>query len=316
MRPSRGLPLPAPALAASLAALAATLLAAGCGSARRELPSLPVPPPSPTVEVAPRVGLALGGGGARGFAEVGVLRVLAEERIPVAVVAGTSVGAVIGALYADRPDVFALEYEALAIQERDLLDRSLLSLISGGGYAKGERIEAYLGTRLAHAAIEDMPLRFAAVATDLTSGATVSFERGPVARAVRASAAIPGIFAPVEIDGRLYVDGGVSNPVPADVVRRLGAEVVIAVSIPREIPKEPPRTQVGVAMQSIAIMAAEISRCREREADVVVTPQVGDVAFDDFSQKRRLIEAGIAATRAALPEIRRAIAARTKRVPQ
>jgi NTE family protein len=292
------------------------LLASGCGSARRELPSLPPPPPPATVEVTPRVGLALGGGGARGFAEVGVLRVLAEERIPVAVIAGTSVGAVIGALYADRPDVFALEYEALAIDEHDLLDRSLLSLLSGGGYAKGERIETYLGTRLAHAAIEDLPLRFAAVATDLTSGATVSFERGPVARAVRASAAIPGIFAPVELDGRLYVDGGVSDPVPADVVRRLGAEVVIAVSIPREIPEEPPRTQVGVAMQSIAIMAAEIGRCREQEADVVVTPQVGDVAFDDFSQKRRLIEAGIAATRAALPEIRRAIAARTKRVPQ
>lgn len=312
MRPSRCPPFPAPAPLA----LAAAILAVGCGSARRELPQLPLPPSSPAVEIAPRVGVALGGGGARGFAEVGVLRVLDEERIPVSVIAGSSVGAVIGALYADRPDVFALEYEALAIQERDLLDRSLLSLLSGGGYAKGERIESFLGSHLAHAAIEDLPLRFAAVATDLTSGETIAFERGPVARAVRASAAIPGIFAPVEIDGRLYVDGGVSNPVPADVARRLGAEVVIAVAIPREVPKDPPRTQVGVAMQSIAIMAAEISRCREREADVVLTPEVGDVAFDDFSQKRRLIEAGIAATRAALPEIRRAIAAKTKRVPQ
>ncbi len=296
--------------------LAAALLAVGCGSARRELPSLPQAPSAAAIEIAPRVGLALGGGGARGFAEVGVLRVLAEERIPVAVLTGTSVGALIGALYADRPDVFALEYEALAIDEHDLLDRSLLSLISGGGYAKGERIEAFLATRLQHKVIEDLPLRFAAVATDLVSGATVAFERGPIAPAVRASAAIPGIFAPVAIDGRLFVDGGVSNPVPADVARRLGAEVVIAVSIPREIPEEPPRTQVGVAQQSIAIMAAEISRCREREADVVITPEVGDVAFDDFTQKRRLIEAGIAATRAALPEIRRAIAARTKRVPQ
>ena len=313
MRTSRRRPLPA---LAAPAALVAALLVCGCASARRELPPLPAPSPPASVEIAPRIGLALGGGGARGFAEVGVLRVLAEERIPVSVIAGTSVGAVIGALYADRPDVFALEYEALAIQERDLLDRSLLSLISGGGYAKGERIESYLGARLAHAAIEDLPLRFAAVATDLTSGATVAFERGPVASAVRASAAIPGIFAPVAINGRLYVDGGVSNPVPADVARRLGAEVVIAVSIPREIPKEPPRTQVGVALQSIAIMAAEIVRCREREADVVVTPEVGDVAFDDFSQKRRLIEAGVAATRAALPEIRRAIAAKTKRVPE
>ncbi len=312
MRPSRPPSLPAFAAAAAVAAL----LVAGCGSARRELPALPLPPAPPTVEVAPRIGLALGGGGARGFAEVGVLRVLAEERIPVSIIAGTSVGALIGALYADKPTVFDIEYEALAIEESDLLDRSLLSLISGGGYAKGERIESYLDTRLAHAAIEDLPLRFAAIATDLHSGATVAFERGPVARAVRASAAIPGIFAPVEIDGQLYVDGGVSNPVPADVARRMGAEVVIAVSIPREIPAKAPRTQVGIAMQAIGIMAAEISRCREREADVVLSPEVGDVAFDDFSQKRRLIEAGMAATRAALPEIRRAIAAKTKRVPQ
>jgi NTE family protein len=291
------------------------LSTAGCGAAHRPPPPPPPPPPA-TIEVPPRVGLALGGGGARGFAEVGVLRVLAEEKIPVDVIAGTSVGALIGALYADRPDVFALEYEALALEEEDLLDRSLLSLISGGGYAKGERIEIFLKARLKHAAIEDLPLRFAAVATDLASGATVAFERGPIAPAVRASAAIPGIFAPVALGGRLYVDGGVSNPVPADVARRLGAELVIAVSIPRETPKEPPRTEVGVTLQSIAIMAAEIGRCREREADVVIIPEVGDVAFDDFTQKRRLIEAGMTATRAALPEIRRALAARTKRVPE
>jgi NTE family protein len=158
-----------------------------------------------------------------------------------------------------------------------------------------------------------MALRFAAVATELRTGETVVFDRGPVARAVHASAAIPGVFVPVTIDGRTFVDGGVTNPVPADVARRLGADVVIAVAIPAAAPAKPPATPIEVAYHAVTVMAAEIGRLRSREADVVITPDVGEVAYDDFSRKKQLIEAGEAATAAALPAIKAAIAARVRK---
>lgn len=291
--------------------LVVVILGAACAASRS------TPPASgsmATVVEPPRVGLALGGGGARGFAEVGVLRVLEQEKVPVDVVVGTSVGSLIGALYADSGRVIDLEFLALELDEEDIFDTSLLSLFSGG-LVKGERLERFLGTHLKHSNIEEMPVRFAAVAVDLRTGVPMVFERGPVARAVHASCAIPGVFVPVEIDGVTYVDGGVVDPVPAGVARRLGAEVVIAVSIPAAVQGEPPRNPIQVAMHASAIRSAEIARLRASEADVVITPEVGDVGYDDFSQKKRLIDAGIAAAEAAMPAIRLAVASRVRHVP-
>jgi len=224
------------------------------------------------------------------------------------------VGSLIGALYADTGKVVDLEFLAVSLEEEDIFDTSLLSLFSGG-LVKGERLERFLDAHLEHTVIEQMPVRFAAVAVDLRTGEPVVFDRGPVARAVHASCAIPGVFVPVEVDGVTYVDGGVVDPVPAGVARRLGAEVVIAVSIPAAVPKEAPRNPIQVAMQASAIRAAEIARLRAAEADVVIAPDVGDVGYDDFSQKKRLVDAGIAATEAALPAIRAAVASRERRVP-
>lgn len=255
----------------------------------------------------PKIGLALGGGGARGFAEVGVLRVLEQEKIPIDLVVGTSVGSLIGALYADSGRVLDLEFEAIAVQEEDLFDRSLRSLWSGG-LVKGERLEAFLQARLKHKTIESLPIPFAAVATDLSSGRTVVLDRGEVPRAVHASAAIPGLFVPVEWNGRTLVDGGVTDPVPAAIARQRGADVVIAVSIPPGISGESPRNPIQIALRAVTLMSAEIGTCRGREADVLITPEVGNIAYDDFSQKKRLLEAGSAAARAALPQIREAMA--------
>jgi NTE family protein len=258
--------------------------------------------------------VALGGGGARGFAEVGVLRVLEQERIPVDRVAGTSVGALIGALYADTGSVVDLEFTSVQVTAEDLFDRSTLAFFSGG-FVKGESLEAFLEGHLKHRTIEGFAVPFAAVAVDLRTGEPVSFRQGAAARAVHASAAIPGVFVPVTIDGRTFVDGGVTDPVPVDAVRAMGAEVVIAVTIPAGVPARAPSNPFEVAIQSAAIMAGEVGRCDLRGADVVITPEVNGIAYDDFSQKKRLFEAGMAAARAALPAIRSAIEGRTRREP-
>jgi NTE family protein len=257
------------------------------------------------------VGLALGGGGARGFAEIGVIRALEREKVPIDVVAGTSVGSLIGALYADTGRSLDLEFSALTVTNEDLFDYKALAILSGG-FVKGERLEAFLNERLRNREIEKMALPFAAVATDLRTGTTVVFDRGPAARAVHASSAIPGVFVPVTSEGRTLVDGGVTNPVPADVARALGAGVVIAVAIPSVTPAKAPQTPIEIAYHAVTVMAAEIGRLRAREADVVITPEVGDTAYDDFSRKKQLIEAGEAAAIAAMPAIRAALAAKTK----
>lgn len=293
---------------APAAALAAALLLS-CAPQRP-----PEPAPVAMQEVPPKVGLALGGGGARGFAEIGVLRVLEQEKIPVDRVAGTSVGSLVGALYADSGKVLDAEFLAVAVREDDLFDYQALAFFSGG-FVKGESLERFLETHLKHKTIESMAVPFSAVATDLSSGQTLVLDRGPVARAVHASCAIPGVFVPVEMNGRTVVDGGVTDPIPADVLRKQGADVVIAVAIPAGVPARKPKTPIEVAYQSALVMAQEIGACRAKEADVVITPDVAGVAFDDFTQKRRLMEAGEAAARQALPAIRRAIAEKTRRVP-
>jgi NTE family protein len=243
-----------------------------------------------------------------------VLRVLEQERIPVAVVAGTSVGALVGALYADTGRVLDAEFHAVALQEADVFDYALSSVLSGG-LIKGDALEEFLRTRLRHQAMEQLALPFAAVAVDLRTGQPMIFTQGPVVSAVHASAAIPGVFVPVTIDGKTYVDGGVVDPVPADAARKLGAEVVIAVAIPPDIPQDTPTNPVVIAYRAVTIMASLIGDLRSHEADVVIRPDVGNAAFDDFSQKKRLIEAGEVAARAALPEIRQAIVAKTRHEP-
>ncbi len=285
------------------------LLALGAGGCASAPPPQAAFPASSEVAPAPRVGLALGGGGARGFAEIGVLRVLEQEKIPIHLVVGTSVGSLVGALYADSGRVLDAEFHALDVQEEDLFDVRALAIFSGG-FVKGERLRRFVNAHVKARNIEDMAVPYAAVATDLRTGAPVVFSRGPVAEAVHASCAIPGVFVPVQVGEVTLVDGGVVEPVPVAVARRLGADVVIAVAIPAAIPPTAPRSPLGIAYHAVAIMAAEIGRLKARDADVVIEPRVGDVAYNDFSQKKRLIEAGEDAARAALPAIRAALAGR------
>lgn len=276
--------------------------------------SVPTVPPdvrdaaqAPRDDRAPRVALVLGGGAARGFAHVGVLRVLEEARIPVELVVGTSVGALVGALYADGYDARELEHLARDLDRDDFFDFGIAPALFGTGLAKGERLEAWMTDHLRTLRIEQLELPFAAVATDLGDGSVVVLDRGEVARAVRASSAIPGVFEPVELGGRLLVDGGVVANLPVKVARDLGADVIVAVDVTEVSGEARPTSFVEVVMRAVTILTHEGVAESARGADVVIAPRVGDVELLDFEAKDRAIAAGAAAAREKVPEIRRAV---------
>ncbi|GAB4266721.1 MAG: patatin-like phospholipase family protein [Deferrisomatales bacterium] len=178
---------------------------------------------------APRVGLALGSGSARGWAHIGVIRALEKMGVRPHVVAGTSIGALVGAAYA-MGKLRELEAWVLRLTRWDVI-RLLDVRLTGGGLIEGERLRSFFLQHVPDTAIEDLPRPFAAVATELRSGREVWFREGSVVEAVRASVAVPGLFTPAQIDGVWYVDGGITNPVPVSVCRALGAEVVVAVDL-------------------------------------------------------------------------------------
>ncbi len=275
----------------------AALLLAGCNAT------------SPAVSngnaMQPRVALVLGGGAARGFAHIGVIRVLEREKIPVDLIVGTSVGSLIGALYAHEANSFELEWTAFTLEKDDLLDYALLSATMGP--IKGDRLEAFVTNKIPVANIENLKIPFAAVATDLNRGKRIVLDRGPLARAIRASCAIPGVFQPVEHQGRLLVDGGAIDNLPVAVARDKGAEIVIAVDISQNVTNYNINNLFDVTLQAVNIMFAENVSQRRRDADVLVSPAVGNVEMLDFTQKKRLVQAGMEAAEQALPSIRRAM---------
>lgn len=267
----------------------------------------PVPAtPAPAPEVPPpKVALVLGGGGARGFAHVGVLRVLEQEGIPVDLLVGTSVGALIGALYASDPRSFELEWKAFEIEEDDLFDYSFFSAKTGP--VKGEAVRAFIREKVPQRTIETLRIPFVAVATDLSTGERVELDRGPVEDAVRASVSIPGVFTPAHIGGRTLIDGGVVANLAVDVARARGADIVIASNITREAGGDEVDDVVGIILRSITIMMSQMAAEQLRHADVVIVPAVGDVGTLDFAQKKRCMQAGIEAALAEVPAIQEAI---------
>jgi NTE family protein len=255
----------------------------------------------------PRIGLVLGGGAARGFAHVGVIRVLEQERIPVDVVVGTSVGSLIGALYAAERNSFELEWTAFQLKQEDVFDFRVMNAVLGMGLAKGEQLESFVKGKVKAQTIEALKIPFAAVATDLNWGQRVVLERGSIARAVHASSAIPGVFEPVQHEGKLLVDGGVVDNLPVDVARAKGADVVVAVDISEDIGNVNIKNMVDVLLQSTNIMFEVNVAARRGAADVLVTPKVGGVGMLDFTQRKACMDAGIEAARAAVPRIRAAV---------
>jgi NTE family protein len=250
----------------------------------------------------PAIGVALGGGFARGMAHIGVLKVLEEEGIPIRAIAGTSVGALIGACYCSGLSIEELEKVAHAVRFTTFARWT----VSRYGFASNDRMVQFLNRTLKVKTFEELRIPLGVTATDFNSGEGVVFHSGSIIDPVRASCAYPGMFLPVEIRGRFLVDGMLSHPVPTAPLHEMGAERVIAVHLRGQWSKNgAPRHLFDVIGQSFAIAQDQMSHLWRGAADVIVEPDVAGFAYDDFKRAGELITAGEVAMRKVLPEVRK-----------
>ncbi|AMO22664.1 patatin-like phospholipase family protein [Ramlibacter tataouinensis] len=264
------------------------------------------PAPAPVASPMPaiKVGIALGGGAAKGFAHIGVIKMLEANGFAPAVVAGTSAGSVVGALYASGMNAFELQEKAIALDEAKIRDLQL----SSAGLLLGQKLEDYVNEQVRRQPLERLAKPFVAVATRLEDGDRTVFALGNTGQAVRASSSVPGVFQPVAIGKYHFVDGGVVSPVPVDAARQLGADVVVAVDISSKARGQTPAGMLGTLGQSIAIMGQKLGQAELARADVIVRPQVLDIGGADFTQRANAILEGEKAALAAMPQIRERIA--------
>jgi len=258
------------------------------------VPKQVLPPPKPA-----KIGLVLGAGASKGFAHIGVLKVLESHKIPVHMIVGTSVGSFVGSLYAYGYDAYQLQTMAFSLQREDLIDL----MIPDNGFVRGEKLENYVNWALKNTTIEKLQIPFYAVATNIRTGEEIVFGVGNTGMAVRASCSIPGVFQPAKISDGTYVDGGVVSPLAIDAARKQGADVVIAVDISSSLDSSVPRSTIDTILQSINIMYAKISVIQLSKADVVIRPNVGYIGSSDFSRRHEAILEGEKAAMAALPDI-------------
>ena len=276
------------------------LILSGCATA----PLTTVTPisavqPSPKPP-APKVALVLGGGAVRGFAHIGVIKTLEAHGIAPDMVVGTSAGSVVGALYAGGYSGFELQKIALQLEQESVGDWAL----PDRGFVKGEMLQNFINKALQNRSIERLRMPFAAVATELQTGELAAFRRGNTGMAVRASSSIPGVFQPVSIGGKEYVDGGLVSPIPVKVARGMGADIVIAVDISSKPRYGKVSDSIDIMLQTFNIMGQTIGRYELAEADVVIRPQTGMIGAAEFDQKHLAIMEGEKAALAALPLIR------------
>jgi NTE family protein len=263
----------------------------------------------------PRLGLALSGGAARGLAHVGVLKVFEEHGVRVDCVAGTSAGALVGGALASGMAFEELERIGRSLRWRDL-GRMTVSRL---GVQSNAMLEEYVRARFPVTRFEEMPTPFAAVATDLQTGAAVVMrDEGDVAFAVRASCAVPGWYVPVTDErGRQLVDGGLVANLPVSVVRSLGAEVVVAVDVNSEGAKflGPPTSVIGVLLQSMLVVQRTAVQHQRQLADVVISPAVGHMRWDEMGRAEEFIQAGVEAARAAMPALKELLEPQPEETP-
>ncbi len=287
---------------------------AGCTTVTPVVQPPAVTPPVVDVPVRPpRLGLALGGGAARGFAHVGVIQVLEANGIRPDIVVGTSAGSLVAALYASGKNGAELERVAMSMDEATLAD--WIMPLASRGLMRGEALARYVRQAVGGKLIEQMALPLGILATDLGNGQGTLFRRGDTAQAVRASSAVPGLFNPVAIAGREYVDGGLVAPVPVGQARAMGAEVVLAIDISADPQDLPADGLISLLPKTTAIMGQSINRLELARADVVVRPSLAGVGSADFTARQRSIEAGRAAMQAALPRLRQALSSHRRAEP-
>jgi NTE family protein len=290
----------------TLAALASFALF-GCGSA-------PVAPPvaAPVVVAAVkplplrkvRIGLALGGGAARGFAHIGVIKALEAQGIVPDIVVGTSAGSVVGALYAAGSNGFELQRTAMDMDEAAISDWAMPFFSKVSGVLKGDALQDYVNKAVRNVPIERLKIPFGAVATDLNTGKPILFRRGNTGQAVRASSAVPSVFQPVKIGTHTYVDGGLVAPVPVKFAKEMGADFIIAVNISTQTEAQAAASSLEVLMQTFSIMGQRLNFFELKEADIVIAPALGAMGGSDFAGRNRAILAGEQATAAMMPQIK------------
>lgn len=248
----------------------------------------------------PKIALALGGGASRGFAHVGVIKALEAQGIVPDIVVGTSAGSVVGALYAGGYSGFELQRIALQMEESQVSDWTL----PDRGVIKGEALQSFINRSLGNRPLEKLAKSFGVVATDLATGEPIVFRTGNAGMAVRASSSVPGVFQPVPISGREYVDGGLVSPVPVRAAKGLGADFVIAVDISAKPQNGKTQSVIDVLLQTFAIMGQSISKFELAEADIVIRPQTSEIRAADFQSRHLAVLEGEKAVAAVLPELR------------
>ena len=258
------------------------------------------PPPPPPEKLVPRIGVALGGGFARGIAHIGVLRVLERNHIPIHCIAGVSAGSIIAAAYASGTSLDDLERLARSMRFKDVAAWSLNFL----GLATSSRMETFLDRALKVRQFEELKLRLAIIATDLRNGQAVVFkDHGDVKHPVRASCSYPGLFQPVRHNGHFLIDGAVSMDLPAEPLKGMGATHVIAVSLPTPVEVDDPTNMLAVINRSFQILQKRTEYEWRQHSDLIIAPDVGAVAWDGFDKADAMIAAGEKAAEDALPKI-------------
>jgi len=255
-----------------------------------------------------RVALVLGGGGARGYAHLGVIKVLEQAHIPIDLIVGTSVGSFVGVLYADNPHIKNLDKVFLNTKPGDFIHFSLLKLFQGPFDDK--KVQDFFLQHLSVQSFKDLKIKFIAVATDLDSGETTALKEGAIAPAINASSALPPFFEPVWINGHRYIDGGITDPVAVDIAKTYHPKIIIAVDISKQLPPAKITSIMSVLHRSDLIRMKELDNSSFHDADVVIQPNVGQTGVFDSSQKQVLVNAGINETKRLLPRICQLLAER------
>lgn len=275
------------------------LILAGCDT-RNKTPTQVIPTIKPR---EPIIALALGGGGAKGFAHIGAIKVLESHGIKAKIVTGTSAGSFVGSLYASGKTPFQLQELALKLDESDIRDLTL----SKQGFITGQKLQDYVNKNVGNRPIQQFPIRFAAVATQLDNGQKIAFSRGNAGQAVRASCSIPNVFIPVTIAGKRYVDGGLVSPIPVQTAREMGADIVIAIDISAR-PKAGQSTNIwGLLDQTLNIMGQQSINQELAQADIVIKPEVGNLGVMDLKSRHQSILEGERAAQRQLALIDRKI---------
>ncbi|HXL75600.1 MAG TPA: patatin-like phospholipase family protein [Burkholderiales bacterium] len=268
-------------------------------SACANLPDKSAAPPA-----APKIALALGGGAARGFAHVGVIKALEAQGIVPDIIVGTSAGSVVAALYAGGANGFELQKLALSMEDGSVSDW----VLPDRGFIRGEALQNFVNKALANRPMNALPRKLAVVATELQTGEMTVLRSGDVGLAVRASSSVPGVFQPVRIGGREFVDGGLVSPVPAKVARDMGADLVIAVDISSKPKNAKVSSMIDVLLQTFTIMSTTVAQYELGQADVVIRPDVGSIGGTDFQSKHLAILEGEKAAAEKMEQIRAALA--------